>query len=104
MCDEKSGTALAVPARTRYAAPALYHEQRQLCRSWKFSRTPETACENDTPMKIHIEKVTRMSKEWHVNAGGSKGRGGLITLMSKSTVNHIIDIIGELIKVQYPKK
>lgn len=51
----------------------------------------------DPVLKLHLSRVISSSKKRKENSI-SRGRGGLITLLSKSTVNHIICAIKKLIQ------
>ncbi|KAL4135492.1 hypothetical protein QTP88_007098 [Uroleucon formosanum] len=50
----------------------------------------------DFQMKDHLEMVIKKSHKAHES--GSKGRGGLVTFLSKTTVDYIIAAISRLIK------
>lgn len=50
----------------------------------------------DILLKDHLDKVIKKSKVAH--ASGSKGRGGSITLISKTMINHVIAAISSLMK------
>lgn len=52
----------------------------------------------DVALKEHLSEVIEKSKKLHESASGSRGRGSLVTLLSKSTVNSVIDTIQNLIK------
>lgn len=47
-------------------------------------------------MKDHLETVIKKSRKAHES--GSKGRGGLVTFISKTTVDYVIAAISRLIK------
>lgn len=47
-------------------------------------------------LKKHLSSVTEKSKQIH--ASGTQGRGSLITLLSKTTVNTVIDAIKHFIQ------
>ncbi|KAJ8402055.1 hypothetical protein AAFF_G00372900 [Aldrovandia affinis] len=51
----------------------------------------------DVSLKEHLDECMKKSKELHASSG-TKGRGSLITLLSKTTVNSVIDSIGHLIQ------
>ncbi|KAJ8362304.1 hypothetical protein AAFF_G00384490 [Aldrovandia affinis] len=51
----------------------------------------------DVSLKEHLEECMKKSKESNASSG-TKGRGSLITLLSKTTVNSVIDSIGHLIQ------
>ena len=50
----------------------------------------------DPVLKAHLEKAIKSSTKSHDS--GSKQGGGHISFLSKTTVNHIIEIISEIIK------
>ena len=52
----------------------------------------------DPVLERHLNEVTEKSKQRHDQGNTSKGRGSFITLLSKTTVNKLINIIGSLIK------
>lgn len=52
----------------------------------------------DVALKEHLSEVIDKSRKHHESASGSRGRGSLVTLLSKSTVNSVIDTILKLIK------
>ncbi|KAL6485944.1 hypothetical protein MHYP_G00053360 [Metynnis hypsauchen] len=52
----------------------------------------------DVALKEHLSEVIEKSKKLHESASGTRGRGSLVTLLSKSTVNSVIDMIQNLIK------
>ena len=52
----------------------------------------------DPVLGRHLNEVTEKSKQRHEQGKSSKGRGSFITLLSKTTVNKLINIIGSLIK------
>jgi hypothetical protein len=47
----------------------------------------------DPLLEAHIEEVVRKSKSRHDSVGNSRGRGDLVTFLSKTTVNKVIDAI-----------
>lgn len=52
----------------------------------------------DPLLKNHLDTVIKKSKKKHQGATSSKGRGGFVTLISKTTVNNIICVISTLLK------
>ena len=52
----------------------------------------------DPVLGRHLNEVTEKSKQRHEQGKSSKGRGSFITLLSKTTVNKLINIIGSLFK------
>nr|XP_004210951.3 uncharacterized protein LOC101239087 [Hydra vulgaris] len=54
----------------------------------------------DPLMKNHLDIVTEKSKQRHVTcaASGTKGRGGLVTFISSTTVNYVIESVRRMIK------
>jgi len=50
----------------------------------------------DFQMKDHLKTVIKKSCKAHES--GSKGRGGLVTFLSKTTVDYVISAISRLIK------
>ncbi|XP_053274770.1 uncharacterized protein LOC128436886 isoform X1 [Pleuronectes platessa] len=52
----------------------------------------------DVALKEHLSDIIHKSKKLHESASGSRGRGSLVTLLSKSTVNSVIDTILKMIK------
>lgn len=46
----------------------------------------------------HLSQINKKSKKLHEKAKGSRGRGALITLLSKSTVNSVITVIRDKIR------
>ncbi|XP_069368917.1 zinc finger MYM-type protein 1-like [Paralichthys olivaceus] len=52
----------------------------------------------DVALKEHLNDIIHKSKKLHESASGSRGRGSLVTLLSKSTVNSVIDTILKMIK------
>ncbi|XP_025207424.1 uncharacterized protein LOC112603181 [Melanaphis sacchari] len=50
----------------------------------------------DFQMKDHLETIIKKSRKAHES--GSKGRGGLVTFISKTTVDYVIAAISRLIK------
>ncbi|XP_047135342.1 uncharacterized protein LOC124812563 [Hydra vulgaris] len=54
----------------------------------------------DPLMKNHLDIVTEKSKQRHVTcaASGTKGRGGLVTFISSTTVNYVIEFVRRMIK------
>jgi len=52
----------------------------------------------DTLLQNHLNNVINKSKKRLENADGSKGRGSLVTLISKTTINFIIEEIKKLIQ------
>lgn len=52
----------------------------------------------DVCLKEHLSNVVEKSKTLHTSTGGSRGRGSLITLLSKTTINSVIDAIRNLIQ------
>ena len=51
----------------------------------------------DVCLKEHLDICIKKSKELH-NSSGTSGRGSLVTLLSKTTINTVIDTIGHLIQ------
>lgn len=51
----------------------------------------------DVCLKEHLDDCVEKSKKLH-QSSGTKGRGSLITLLPKTTVNSIIETVGSLIK------
>lgn len=51
----------------------------------------------DVCLKEHLRNVIEKSKKLHVSPG-SRGRGSLISLLSKMTINSVIDTIRNLIQ------
>ena len=51
----------------------------------------------DVIMQTHVRSCIEKSKRQH-GSGASKGRGSMVTLLSKTTVNMVIESIGRLIK------
>lgn len=51
----------------------------------------------DVCLKEHLDDCVEKSKKLH-QSSGTKGRGSLITLLSKTTVNSIIETVRSLIK------
>lgn len=47
----------------------------------------------DPLLGAHIEEVARKIQTWHDSVGNSRGRGDLVTFLSKMTVNKVIDAI-----------
>ncbi|CAH2248014.1 Hypothetical predicted protein [Pelobates cultripes] len=58
----------------------------------------------DPLLKNHLDTVIKKSKKQHQSATSSKGRGGFVTLISKTTVNNIICVISALLKKVLPKR
>ncbi|XP_078534596.1 uncharacterized protein LOC144821430 [Lissotriton helveticus] len=52
----------------------------------------------DPLLKSHLEDVIKKTNKHHEVAKSGKGRGNLVTLISKTTVNSLIDIISSLLK------
>ena len=52
----------------------------------------------DVALKEYLSDIIHKSKKLHESASGSRGRGSLVTLLSKSTVNSVIDTILKMIK------
>ncbi|CAH2272768.1 zinc finger MYM-type 1-like [Pelobates cultripes] len=52
----------------------------------------------DPLLKNHLDTVIKKSKKQHLSATSSKGRGGFVTFISKTTVNNIICVISALLK------
>ncbi|CAH2329470.1 zinc finger MYM-type 1-like [Pelobates cultripes] len=52
----------------------------------------------DPLLKNHFDTVIKKSKKQHQSAASSKGRGGFVTLITKTTVNNIICVISALLK------
>ena len=50
----------------------------------------------DPLLKRHLDKVIKRSKHAHISA--RKGRGSLLTFISKTMVNHLLEVIALLIK------
>ena len=51
----------------------------------------------DFCLKEHLDSCIENSKKLHLS-GGTRGRGSLVTLLSKTTVNSVIDAIHHLIQ------
>ena len=51
----------------------------------------------DICLREHLDDCVEKSRKMH-QASGSRGRGSLITLLSKTTVNSVIDALGHLIQ------
>ena len=47
----------------------------------------------DPLLEAHVEEVVRKSISRHDSVGNSRGRGDLVTFLSKTTVNKVIDAI-----------
>lgn len=51
----------------------------------------------DMCLQQHVDICTENSKKQHEK--GAKGRGSLVTLLSKDTLNKVVNVISQLIKV-----
>ena len=52
----------------------------------------------DPLLRAHVEEVVRKSQSRHDKVGSSKGRGDLVTFLSKTTANKIIDAMTNALK------